>query len=147
MPQTCKFLRRQNSSCKLNMAEGRQYWLTFDGVIPRSNSYLPVENVMEVFLRFSFLTSNQPEALYLKDYLGWFGWNLKVKMVEKSNNVKDSSKLKFYTALVHEELYAKWRIVITTRSDYGRRLPKKERRFSVAWKRASRKTDLVINVI
>ena len=55
------------------MAEGRQYWLTFDGVIPRSNSYLPVENVMEVFLRFSFLTSNQPEALYLKDYLGWFG--------------------------------------------------------------------------
>ena len=102
--------------------------VTFDGVILASNSYLPAKNVTEVFLRFSFITSNQPEALYLKDYLGWFGWNLKAKMVEKSDNVKDSSKLKFYTVL-HEELYAKWRIVITTRSDYCRRLPKNVRRF------------------
>ena len=109
--------------------------VTFDGVILASNSYLPAKNVTEVFLRFSFITSNQPEALYLKDYLGWFGWNLKAKMVEKSDNVKDSSKLKFYTVL-HEELYAKWRIVITTRSDYCRRLPKNVRRFSAAWKRA-----------
>lgn len=50
-------------------------------------------------------------------------------MVEKSDNVKDSSKLKFYTVLVHEELYAKWRIVITTCSENCRRLPKNERRF------------------
>lgn len=39
-------------------------------------------------------------------------------MVEKSDNVKDSSKLKFYTLLVHEELYARWRNEIPTRSDY-----------------------------
>ena len=47
--------------------------VTFDGVVPASNSYLPAKNVTEVFLRFSFITSNQPEALYSKDYLGWFG--------------------------------------------------------------------------
>lgn len=47
-------------------------------------------------------------------------------MVEKSDNVKDSSKLKFYTLLVHEELYAGWRNEIPTRSDNCRSLPKDE---------------------
>ena len=45
-------------------------------------------------------------------------------MVEKSDNVKDSSKLKFYTLLVHEELYARWRSQIPTRSESWRSLPR-----------------------
>ena len=116
-------------------------FVTFDGLNPASNSFPPAKNVMEVFFRFSFITSNQPEAFYLKDYFGWFGWSLKAKMVEKSDNVKDSSKLKFYTVLVHEELYAKWRIVITTCSENCRRLPKNERRFPLLGNRPS--SDLV----
>lgn len=47
-------------------------------------------------------------------------------MVEKSDNVKDSSKLKFYALLVHEELCAGWRNKIPTRYDYHRRLSKSE---------------------
>lgn len=87
---------------------------------------------LEVFL-YNFKSA---WGLVLERLLGMVWMKSQSQDGGKNDNVKDSSKLKFYTVL-HEELYAKWRIVITTRSDYMSKTTEECASFSVAWKRAS----------
>ena len=128
MPQTCKFLRRQNFSCKLNMAEGLQDWWRLTELSPILTDIFQ-QRINGGFLEVFLYNFKSAWGLVLERLLGMVLDEIsKPRWWKKSDNVKDSSKLKFYTVL-HEELYAKWRIVITTRSDYCRRLPKNVRRF------------------